>query len=78
MDWNHERSHFSQVLHAEKPLACIRCGKPFASRQLVEKVVSRLRGNWMYNETKEIRRLKMCRNCRVQDFFLNRERDGNL
>ena len=78
MDCDHERSELSQVLYAETPLACIRCGKPFASPHLVEKVVRRLRGHWMYNETKEIRRLKMCRNCRVQDFFLNRDQDGTL
>ena len=70
MDPDILRGELPRVLHSEEPLACLRCGKPFASPRLVASLTKRLEGHWMYTKPAEIRRLKMCRDCRIQDFFL--------
>lgn len=73
-----QRRDLPQKLYSEEPLACVCCGKPFASAKMVEKLAARLGGHWMYSNANEIRRLKMCRNCRIQDFFLHPNRDSTL
>jgi ferredoxin len=69
------RAELPRQLHASMPLACISCGKPFAAPALVEKMIARLKGHWMYTGEKENRRLRMCRDCRIRDFFQDREED---
>lgn len=56
-------------LHAQEPMACIRCGRPFAPPGLVAKLCERLEGHWMYQREEDRRRLYMCRDCRVRDLF---------
>jgi ferredoxin len=67
------RAEFPRQLHARVPLACVSCGKAFASPDLVKKIMARLEGHWMYGSEKDLRRLKMCRDCRIRDFFRDRE-----
>jgi len=57
------------VLNREASFNCICCGKPFAAARLVERMEARLAGHWMYRSPQERRRLKMCRDCRLQDIF---------
>ncbi len=76
MDLDIQRVELPQVLHSEEPLACIGCGKPFASARLVERLTKRLEGHWMYTQPAEIRRLKMCRDCRIRDLFIQGDEQG--
>jgi ferredoxin len=62
-------SERQQVLNREASFNCICCGKPFAAARLVERLETRLTGHWMYRSPEERRRLKMCRDCRLQDIF---------
>jgi Fe-S-cluster-containing hydrogenase component 2 len=62
-------SEKQQVLNREASFNCICCGKPFAAARLVERMEARLAGHWMYRSPEERRRLKMCRDCRLQDIF---------
>lgn len=58
-----------RTLHEEDPFACVRCGAPFATRKIVERVAAGLLGHWMYAEEKALRRVRMCRTCRIVDRF---------
>lgn len=58
------------VLKEEEPFLCVRCGKPFAARSSVEKVVAKLAGvHSMFMDPARIERIKMCEDCRVIDEF---------
>jgi ferredoxin len=62
-------SEAKQILNQEASFNCICCGKPFAPARLIERMAERLNGHWMYRSGDELRRLKMCRDCRLQDIF---------
>jgi Fe-S-cluster-containing hydrogenase component 2 len=63
------RSGLPQLLHEQEALACIRCGRAFAPPGLVAKMIARLEGHRMFSREEDLRRLKMCRDCRVRDVF---------
>jgi ferredoxin len=58
-----------RVLAEETPFACIRCGRPFASHRMVERMTYKLEGHWMYRRPEDLRRLQMCSTCRVRDLY---------
>lgn len=63
-----------RVLNEDQPFHCLRCHKPFASTRTIEAILAKLAGHWMYADNPEqLRRLKMCDDCRVRDMF---EQDG--
>jgi ferredoxin len=57
----------SRVLKEEEPFPCIRCGKPFGVRSMIERVVAKLEGtHWMYQgSASRLDAIKMCEACRV-------------
>jgi len=57
-----------RVLHEEKPFACIRCGKPFATRSVIENISRKMQGHAMF-EGAALERIKMCEDCRIQDIY---------
>jgi ferredoxin len=59
----------AQVLVEEEPFVCIRCGTPFASHRMIERMTVKLEGHWMYRRPKDLRRLQMCATCRVRDLY---------
>ena len=59
----------ARVLNQEEPFYCIACGKPFATRKLMDRMTQKLQGHWMYQETGALRRVQMCGDCRVREVF---------
>ncbi|WP_455235115.1 4Fe-4S binding protein [Thiogranum longum] len=59
--------HPTVTLHEEPPFCCVSCGKPFASRSMIQNMLERLEGHWMFQDERAKRRLSMCEDCRVID-----------
>ncbi|MBP2298210.1 4Fe-4S dicluster domain-containing protein [Azospirillum picis] len=58
------------VVKEEEPFCCVSCGKPFASRSSIEKIVAALSGrHWMFATPEAANRIRMCEDCRVRDQF---------
>ena len=58
-----------RLLHEEQPLCCVSCGKPFATRSMLDTLERKLAGHWMFQDEASRRRLQMCEDCRVRDLF---------
>jgi ferredoxin len=58
------------VLNEAEPFDCVRCGKPFGTRQMVENMLGKLSGHSMF--AGGARRLQMCGDCRVVDMMDNK------
>jgi len=63
-----------RILHEEQPVCCVSCGKPFATRSLLDKLTRKLDGHWMFQSDEARRRLQMCEDCRVRDMFAEEAR----
>jgi ferredoxin len=57
-----------RVLAEAEPFLCVSCGKPFATRQVIEKITSKMKGHAMFQGA-ALERLKMCEDCRVKALF---------
>jgi ferredoxin len=58
------------TLNEAEPFNCVRCGKPFGTRQMVENMLGKLGGHSMF--VGGTRRLQMCGDCRVVDMMENK------
>ncbi|MDO8606592.1 MAG: 4Fe-4S binding protein [Phaeospirillum sp.] len=54
-----------RTLKEEEPYPCIRCGKPFASKSVIERMVERMSGHSMFAAPGKLDLIKMCEDCRV-------------
>ena len=61
------------TLIESQPFHCIRCSKPFGTRQLIEVMLGRLSGHSMFPDGASLRRLQMCADCRVIDMMENKD-----
>ena len=61
-----------RVLNEAEPYRCVRCGKPFGTRQMIESMTGKLGGHSMFAGGAALRRLQMCADCRVVDMMDNR------
>ena len=59
----------ARVLNETQPFLCVRCRKPFGTRQVVEAMLGRLAGHSMFTDEGALRRLQMCADCRVVDMM---------
>jgi ferredoxin len=66
------------VLNAAEPFQCVRCAKPFGTRQMIESMLGRLSAHSMFASAEAQRRLQMCADCRVIDMMENRNEAGIL
>ncbi len=71
-----ELAQSAVVLNAAEPYLCVRCGKPFATRQLIENMVGRLSSHSMFASGEALRRLQMCADCRVIDMMEMESKGG--
>ena len=58
-----------RILNQAETFCCVACGRPFATKAIVDKMVQKLSGHWMYQDDAAKQRLLMCRECRARDFF---------
>jgi ferredoxin len=58
-----------RLLHEEEPFCCTVCGKPFATRSVIDKMLAKLQGHWMFQSERARNRLTMCDDCRVVDIM---------
>lgn len=63
-----EEARSIRVLNEAQPFHCVSCGKPFGSRQMVERMLGKLGEHAMFGG-EGARRLQMCADCRVVDMF---------
>ena len=60
------------VLNETEPFNCVRCAKPFGTRQMIDGMLARLTGHAMFGTAESMRRLQMCADCRVLDMMESR------
>jgi ferredoxin len=61
------------VLNEAEPFNCVRCGKPFGTRRMVDNMLGKLAGHSMFAGGGALKRLQMCADCRVVDMMENKE-----
>jgi ferredoxin len=64
------RAKEAVTLNEAEPFNCVRCGKPFGTRQMVENMLGKLGGHSLF--AGGTRRLQMCGDCRVIDMMENK------
>ncbi len=67
-----ETAKQAQTLNEAEPFNCVRCGKPFGTRQMIDSMTGRLGGHAMFAGGAALRRLQMCADCRVVDMMENK------
>ena len=60
-----------RILNEDQVFACIRCGKPFATKQMIDNMLGKLGAHSMFKEGAALTRLQMCADCRVVDMLNN-------
>ncbi|MBY0266636.1 MAG: 4Fe-4S binding protein [Burkholderiales bacterium] len=65
------------TLNETVPFACIKCGKPFGTKQMVDGMISKLGQHSMFSQPGALDRIKMCADCRVVDLLQNSQH-GNI
>jgi ferredoxin len=61
-----EGARREMVLKEEEPFECIACGKPFAAKSTIERMLEKLDGHPMFaDDPMGLDRLRMCEDCRV-------------
>jgi ferredoxin len=66
------RAKETVVLNEAQPFDCVRCGKPFGTRQMVDNMLGKLGAHSMFSGGSGLRRLQMCGDCRVVDMMENK------
>jgi ferredoxin len=60
------------MLNEAEPFNCVRCGKPFGTRQMVANMLGKLSAHSMFAGDGALKRLQMCADCRVVDMMDNK------
>lgn len=58
-----------RLLNEEEMHHCDGCGKPFATRKMMESMERRLKGHWMFQDAEAIARIRLCEDCRIQRMY---------
>jgi ferredoxin len=74
--YDREARERPRTLHEEQPVCCVACGKPFATRSMLDRLSRKLEGHWMFQTDEARKRLQMCEDCRVRDLFAAQARKG--
>ncbi len=65
-----------RTLHEEQPVCCVSCGKPFATKSMLDVIGRKLAGHWMFQTDEARRRMQMCDDCRVRDLYTSEAHKG--
>ena len=57
-----------RTLYEEEPFLCVSCGKPFATRKMIEKITRKMSNHPMFQGEAQ-QRLQMCEDCRVKAMY---------
>ncbi len=57
------------VLNEAQPFHCVRCSKPFGTKQMIDNMIGKLTTHSMFASGAALRRLQMCADCRVVDLM---------
>ena len=60
------------TLNEAEPFNCVRCGKPFGTRRMVDNMLVKLGAHSMFAGAGALKRLQMCGDCRVVDMMDNK------
>ena len=60
------------TIHEAEAFKCVRCGKPFGVKIMIDSMVGRLASHSMFSTGEALQRLKMCADCRVVDMMENK------
>ena len=60
-----------RVLNEAEPFNCVKCAKPFGTRQMVANMTAKLKLHSMFSGEGALKRLMMCADCRVIDMMEN-------
>jgi len=66
------------TLNEAEPFHCLRCGKPFGTRQMIDSMLGRLGTHAMFAGGAALRRLQMCADCRVVDMMESKDEPSIL
>ena len=61
------------TLNEAEPFNCVRCGKPFGTRRMVENMTGKLGAHSMFAGGGALKRLQMCGDCRVIDMASSKD-----
>ena len=64
-----EARHRQRTLAEDRPFRCVRCGKAFGTRRMIERMTAKLADHPMFQDAAVLHRLKLCENCRVVAIF---------
>jgi len=66
------------TLNEDLPFACVKCGKPFGTRRMIENMGVKLGAHSMFAGGGAARRLQMCADCRVVDMMDSKDEPSIL
>ncbi len=66
-----------QTINEAQVFGCIKCGKPFGTKQMVDNMLNKLGKHSMFAQPGALDRIKMCADCRVIDLLEN-STHGNI
>jgi hypothetical protein len=62
-----EKAKQPVTLIEAEPFNCVRCGKPFGTKRMVDAMTGKLGAHSMFSTGGALKRLQMCGDCRVVD-----------
>ena len=66
------------TLNEAEPFNCVRCGRPFGTRRMVENMTGKLGAHSMFAGGGALKRLQMCGDCRVIDMASSKDEPSIL
>ena len=72
------RAKEAVTLNEAEPFSCVRCGKPFGTRQMIDNMLGKLTAHSMFAGDGALKRLQMCADCRVVDMMESKDEPSIL
>jgi ferredoxin len=66
-----------RILYEEEPFPCVVCGKPFATRSVIENITKKMQSHAMFQGA-ALERIRMCEDCRVNDIYGDEQGDAQV